>query len=198
MRNLSFILTAILCLAQASCVIDKTDDTVLISGIIKNSSGEGIQGVTVKVESTSGNIDTQSSSNGYYSFNMPSGGTAFLVFSKDGYTSQSKDARFRGGQKLEIDMTLNTLSEDAYLKVDKDYIEISNNSGKKSITVSTNVSYEVECEADWITNIKKIENIVSFSYSNNEEPAERTAVIKFKGEYEQVKAVTVKQMAGTI
>ena len=191
------IVFALLCTLCQSCLIDKTDDEVLISGIIKDSAGNGIAGVKVTLESLTSNITAETSSTGHYSLNVPSAGTAYIFFSKEGYTPQSKTIAYKGGENLAVNMSLNSLSEDAYFTVKSDDVQLRNTSGFYSILVETNISFEVECDADWL-NIKKEKTYISFDYTENKTIEKRTATITFKAEYNITKTIKVVQDAGVI
>lgn len=201
MRNIiqNLVVFTLLCALCQSCLIDKTEDPASISGVVKDSSGKGIAGVKVKLESLSVSPATETSSTGHYVLNIPSGGaTAYIAFSKEGYTPLSQAATFRAGDNLTVDITLNALSEDAFFVVEsKDDVQLKNGSGHYSILVKTNINFEVECDADWL-DIKKTNGSITFDYSENETLEKRTAIINFSAEYNFTRTIKIEQDEGPV
>lgn len=197
MRYVLIVIAALLCLAVSSCVVDKTDDAVFFSGTITDSSGKGIPDVKIHVISTYNDLDVSTSSDGYYSFSLPSGGLALLLFSKDKYTSQKEEVSFEGGGEVTINKKLNTLSEDSYLIIKDKIINLRNIRGSELVSIQTNTSYDAVCGAQWLTITRIANNGLWFDYSKNESPVERTATILFTSEYGHKDSVTIKQAAGS-
>ncbi len=107
-RKVYLILILILSLCLFNSCLVSEDGTVVFNGKVVDPSGVGISSVKVKVDCIFENKEIETDLNGNYTFQLAHGGTAFLLFSKDGYVPQSKTFAFEDGetvtytQKLEI------------------------------------------------------------------------------------------------
>lgn len=68
-----------------------------ISGTITNCSGIGIPQVAIEVDASSEKINTLTGTDGTYSITVPTGGTAVITLSKEGYTTRTKHIAFGMG-----------------------------------------------------------------------------------------------------
>jgi len=179
-----------------SCILDKSNEEVVLSGkVVDSSSGVAISDVNISVELVSDKIYTKTSSNGNYYIVIAHGGTACLVFSKEGYTSYSIEIVFKEGASKTIDVKMNTLEQDAYFLPEIKLKKVSNKQGAFSFLISTNVTFGVECKEDWVS-IQKGDNSVVVVYKDNETEFERTAIIRLIAEYGIVWDITLTQDAG--
>lgn len=191
-----FILLVILGVLS-SCILTDPDKPSSISGKVTNSSGVALADVTVQVDSTADNTAVKTAEDGTYAFDFPAGGVCKLVFGKMGYTMQSQVVAVRGGQTQTLNVVLKTLSEDAYFRVNLTEPNVSypNTGGTLSIPIVTNVMYDFQCSAEWISCIKTI-NSFSFTVSGNDTFSERNATITLKPQYGKSVTINVKQQVG--
>lgn len=198
MHKIYFLIIEIfILLSFNSCALSESSDPAIISGIITDSSGKGLPDVIIEVDALSGKIDTRTSSNGEYTINMSSGGSALVTYSKDGYTVVKKEIVSRGGAHKTINFKMNTYSEDAYF-----YAYIAENSvkdtkGRLNVTILANVNYEFECKDEWIKCTKSSSDFL-IEYDENKTSEERTATITFNAEYGISKTLKIIQEAGPV
>lgn len=198
MHKIYFLIIEIfILLSFNSCALSDSSDPAIISGIITDSSGKGLSDVIIEVDALSGKIDTKTSANGEYTINMPSGESAVVTYSKDGYTVVKKEIAFRGGAHKSVDFKMNTYSEDAYF-----YAYIADNSvkdtkGRLYVTILANVNYEFECKDEWIKCTKSSSDFI-IEYDENKTSEERTATITFNAEYGISKTLKIIQEAGPV
>ncbi|WP_165041763.1 carboxypeptidase regulatory-like domain-containing protein [Dysgonomonas sp. ZJ709] len=200
MRNaycLIIVTSVLLFLILGSCTLDDVYEPVLISGTITDSLGVKLSGVMVKIESTSDNRNVETSSDGTYSITLSQGGTSYLVFTKEGYTSLSRNLSLKGGEQRILDLKMATLAEDAYLNIGVKDTLVTNKKGEMLISAATNIHFEITCDADWVT-LEKWTSTFTIKYDENKTLEERTATIELKGEYGLVQTMKVTQMAGPV
>lgn len=198
MRKLSFVLLNLLvALVLYSCVLSEADEPTAIYGLVTDSSGSGMGNVSVQVKTETGEWAVNTSSDGKYIINMPSGGTGFIVYSKEGYTTQIKRTALVGGEHKKYDTRMNTFSEDAYFKVNVSDCYVKNNAGKLFPTIKTNVNFEIECKDDWIKCSNEGNNL-TIEYTENQEPVMRTGTIALKAQYGLSATIKVNQVAGPV
>ena len=198
MRNLNLIITEILFLFLiSSCTITDINEPVTISGKITDSSGTGISDVKILLETSSEKINTQTSSDGKYTLVIPNGGVAFATYSKEGYTSESKSMAFKGGENKVINLSMNTLKEDAYFRINISDVTVKNRKGSFSASIDTNVKYEFSCKEDWIK-CEIISNNLYIEYDENKTLEERTATITLNADFGLNHTIKITQEAGPV
>lgn len=178
-----------------SCMISDVDDPIVILGTVTDSSGKGIENVSVKVKNASGNTDIQTSSSGKYSITISSGGVLYITFEKEEYTSKTENIILKGGTERTLDVRLNSLAEDAYCIVDTDDILLSNRGGSKFVYIYSNIDFDIECDATWCTFAKSSAGF-SFDFLENETPEKRTAIISIKAAYGISHTIKIIQAEG--
>ena len=181
----------------SSCVISSYDDPCSISGKVTDTAGKGIVDVTITSKSDSLKGPIKTSLDGSYKMNFLSGGTVNLVISKSGYTRKTSDFVLLGGEKKVLDFKLNTLSEDAYFNVGIKGKTVVNNGETFSAGISTNVSFDFESKASWIT-CSKYGSELTIKCDSNETTEERNAIIILRAEYNHTDTIKIKQLAGPI
>lgn len=196
LRCIVIFIATLFCLGQQSCVIDNVDDPASVSGVISGTSGSGVSGVKITVKSDLTDIAGETASDGSFSLSMPSGGTAYLTFTKEGYTPQSKGVVFRGGDAITVNVKLTTLAEDSFFIVEKEDFLFKSTGGYGLISIRTNVAYELKCDADWIEVGGK--NSGLFTCLENKTSQARTTVIRLEAEYGHTETITVKQEAAPV
>jgi len=196
-RMRSFLVWILFSSVFTSCILDKTNEEVTLSGKVTDSSGKAISEVSVTVELISDKTTTQTSSDGIYNAVVAHGGTARINFSKEGYTSQLIKTAFNNGASQAINIQMNTLMQDAFFKTDIQAATLPNTQGSLSIIVSTNVNFEVECTEDWV-DCQIVDKSIIIKYKENETDLNRIAVIKLTAEYGLSSEITLTQMAGPV
>ena len=198
MRNLFFIFIFLSTLGiMSSCILTEPNKPSNITGKVTNSAGVGLADVTVQVDSTTDNTSVKTADDGSYQLNLPTGRVCKLVFGKTGYTIQNQVVAVRSGQIQTMNVILKTLTEDAYFRVNltDPNVTFPNYVGNLSFSIATNVLYDFECSADWISCVKST-NTFSFSVSGNDTFSERNATITLKPQYGKSYSIYVKQQAG--
>ncbi len=198
MRNLGLLITEILFLFLiSSCTITDVNEPVTISGKITDSSGKGLPDVKILLETSSEKINAQTSSDGKYTLVIPNGGVAFATFSKEGYTSETKSIAFKGGENRAINLSMNTLKEDAYFRIITSDVSVKNRRGSFSVSIDTNVKYEFSCKEDWIK-CEILSNNIYIEYDENKTLEKRTATITFNADFGLTHTIKITQEAGPI
>ena len=198
MRNLNLLITGILFLFLiSSCTITDINEPVTISGKITDSSGTGLSDVKILLETSSEKINAQTSSDGKYTLVIPNGGVAFATFSKEGYTSETKSIAFKGGEKRVINLSMNTIKEDAYFRIITNDVSVKNRGGSFSVSIDTNVKYEFSCKEDWIK-CEIISNNLYIEYDENKTLEERTATITLNADFGLTHTIKITQDAGPV
>ncbi|MBP1631490.1 MAG: CarboxypepD reg-like domain, partial [Bacteroidetes bacterium] len=198
MRNLNLLITEILFLFLiSSCTITDVNEPVTISGKITDSSGSGLSDVKILLETSSEKINAQTSSDGKYTLVIPNGGVAFATFSKEGYTSETKSIAFKGGENRAINLSMNTLKEDAYFRIITSDVSVKNRRGSFSVLIDTNVKYEFSCKEDWIK-CEILSNNIYIEYDENKTLEKRTATINFNADFGLTHTIKITQEAGPI
>lgn len=198
MRNLNLLITGILFLFLiSSCTITDINEPVTISGKITDSSGTGLSDVKILLETSSEKINTQTSSDGKYTLVIPNGGVAFATFSKEGYTSETKSIAFKGGEKRVINLSMNTIKEDAYFRIITNDVSVKNRGGSFSVSIDTNVKYEFSCKEDWIK-CEILSNNIYIEYDENKTLEKRTATITFNADFGLTHTIKITQDAGPV
>lgn len=183
MRKLSLVVfNLVIALFLYSCTLTDVDESAKITGVVTNSSGAGMDNVLLQVKTTTNDWTVYTSSDGKYTIDLPSGGTGFITFSKEGYTTQMIKTAFAGGERQTIDVKMNTLVEDAYVKTEFSNISVRNIAGKQLVRVQTNVKFEVECKDEWVK-CSSDETAVYVEYTANLTSEPRLATIKLNAEY---------------
>lgn len=183
MRKLSFVVFNLaLALILYSCTLTDVDEPTKITGIVTNSSGNGIDNVSLQFKTTTNDWTVHTSSDGKYIINLPSGGTGFITLSKEGYTTKMITTALVGGEHQKINVKMNTLVEDAYVKTEFSNIFVKNNAGKQFVKVQTNVKFEVECKDEWVRCLSD-EASVYIEYAANLTSEPRLATITLNAEY---------------
>ncbi|BEG98972.1 hypothetical protein BSYN_12370 [Bacteroides sedimenti] len=183
MRKLSFVVFNLaLALILYSCTLTDVDEPTKITGIVTNSSGNGIDNVSLQFKTTTNDWTVHTSSDGKYIINLPSGGTGFITLSKEGYTTKMITMAIVGGEHQKINVKMNTLVEDAYVKTEFSNIFVKNNAGKQFVKVQTNVKFEVECKDEWVR-CSSDEASVYIEYAANLTSEPRLATITLNAEY---------------
>jgi hypothetical protein len=191
------LLLIILTVSLTSCIISNYDQPCSISGRVTDTSGKGIADVIITPNEAPSRETTKTASDGSYKIDFTTGGTVNLAFSKVGYTGKTSDFVLLGGEKKVLDVKLNTLSEDAYFKVATKEKMILNTGESFSPGINTNVSYEYESNAPWITCVKYGSDL-SIKCDSNETLVERNAIIILRAEYNHNDTIKIKQLAGPI
>jgi len=198
MRNLNILITEILFLILiSSCTITDINEPVTISGKITDSSGTGISDVKILLETSSEKVNTQTSPDGKYTLVIPNGGVAFATFSKEGYTSETKSIAFKGGEKRVINLSMNTIKEDAYFRINISDVSVKNRRGSFSASIDTNVKYELLCKEDWIK-YEIFSNNIYIEYDENKTLEERTATITLNADFGLTHTIKITQDAGPV
>jgi len=198
MRNLNLLITEILFLFLiSSCTITDVNEPVTISGKITDSSGTGISDVKILLETSSEKINAQTSSDGKYTLVIPNGGVAFATFSKEGYTSETKSIAFKGGENKAINLSMNTLKEDAYFRINISDVSVKNRRGSFSASIDTNVKYELSCKEDWIK-CEIFSNNIYIEYDENKTLEKRTATITLNADFGFTHTIKITQDAGPV
>lgn len=198
MRNLNLLITGILFLFLiSSCTITDINEPVTISGKITDSSGTGLSDVKILLETSSEKINAQTSSDGKYTLVIPNGGVAFATFSKEGYTSETKSIAFKGGEKRVINLSMNTIKEDAYFRIITNDVSVKNRGGSFSVSIDTNVKYEFSCKEDWIK-CEILSNNIYIEYDENKTLEKRTATITFNADFGLTHTIKITQDAGPV
>ena len=198
MRNLGLLITEILFLFLiSSCTITDVNEPVTISGKITDSSGTGISDVKILLETSSEKINAQTSSDGKYTLVIPNGGVAFATFSKEGYTSETKSIAFKGGENKAINLSMNTLKEDAYFRINISDVSVKNRRGSFSASIDTNVKYELSCKEDWIK-CEIFSNNIYIEYDENKTLEKRTATITLNADFGFTHTIKITQDAGPV
>jgi hypothetical protein len=187
----------ILIATLTSCVISSYNEPCSLSGKVSDSTGKGIVNVIIHSKSSSSEDSIKTSSDGNYKINFSGGGVINLVFSKTGYTGKSESLVLLGGEKKVLNENLNTLSEDAYFNVGLRDKTVLNTGEIFSVGIHTNVLYEYESLAPWITCIKSGSEL-SIKCDSNETLEERSAIVILKAEYNHNDTIKIKQLAGPI
>jgi len=198
MRNLNILITEILFLILiSSCTITDINEPVTISGKITDSSGTGISDVKILLETSSEKVNTQTSPDGKYTLVIPNGGVAFATYSKEGYTSESKSMAFKGGENKVLNLSMNTLKEDAYFRINISDVSVKNRRGSFSASIDTNVKYELLCKEDWIK-YEIFSNNIYIEYDENKTLEERTATITLNADFGLTHTIKITQDAGPV
>jgi len=199
MNNYSFLKSTliILIVSFTSCVISNYDDPCSISGKVTDSAGKGISNVIISSTSGTSKDSITSSLDGKFTLNVLKGGPINLFFSKAGYTGKSSNLVILGGEKKVLDIKLNTLTEDAYFNVELNKKIVLNTGEIFSVYISTNLSYDYESKAPWITCTKSSLGF-TIKCDSNEINEERNACIILRAEYNHTDTITIKQYAGPI
>jgi hypothetical protein len=196
MRHIYLIIIEfILLFSFNSCTITEADDPVIVSGTITDSYGAGLGDVTVQLETTLGTDEVITNSNGKYIFNLPSGGTGSIIFSKDRFTTQKKTIAFAGGSNKVINLQMKTLVEDSYFDINAKDLSFSKIGGEVFATVHTNMDYEIEYKSDWIICSKHASSII-IKYDTNYTSEERKATVLITTQYGKTITINVTQEAG--
>lgn len=181
----------------SSCVISSYDEPCSLTGKVTDSAGKGISAVIITLNAASLKDTIKTSSVGSYEINFLKAGTIDLDFSKTGYTGKSSNLVLLGGEKKVLDIKLNALSEDAYFKVGLKEKTVLNTGETFSAGISTNVSYEYESSATWIS-CTKFGSELSIKCDSNETSEERNTIIILRAEYNHNDTLKIKQLAGPI
>ncbi len=178
-----------------SCTITDADNPVTVSGTITDSYNAGLGDVTVQLETTSGTEKVITDSNGKYIFNLPSGGTGNITFSKDKFTTQKKTIAFSGGSNKVINLQMKTLVEDSYFDINAENLSLSKIRGEVFATIHTNVDYEIEYKSDWIICSKSASSII-IKYDTNYTSEERKTTVLITTQYGKTITINITQEAG--
>ena len=93
-----------------SCILDKSNEEVTLSGIITDySSGVAIPDVAITIELVSQTITIKSSSDGSFRAIISHGGVAIIKFSKEGYEVQLAKTVFKDGESNSIEIRMQKL-----------------------------------------------------------------------------------------
>lgn len=196
MQNIYNLIVGIfLCISLNGCVLTSSEDAVEIKGTIRDSSGIGIKNVKIYIYSNSYTDSIYSSDGGAFKILIPQGGISKIVFQKEGFTSQQQIVQLKGGDKTEVDITLNSLQEDAFLNIGQQEFNVANNGKLVSAQISTNVLYQLRSEVDWIVCEQASKRII-ITVEDNETLAERVGKVFVTAEYGIKDTIIIVQSAG--
>ncbi len=196
MRYLYLLLFEILItLSFCSCVITDADNPVAILGTITDSYGKGLPEVTVQLETTTGTEEVLTNSDGKYIFNLPSGGTGTISFTKDKFTPQKKTIAFTGGVNKTINLEMKTLVEDSYFNIDSENLSLPKLEGEVFATIHTNTDYKIEYKSDWFT-CTNTSSYITIKFGTNYTSEKRIANIQITNQYGKTITIKITQEAG--
>ncbi len=189
-----FILLVVI--ASLSSCTELTDDTVIVSGKITNTSGAGLPDADILLSFGTTNYTEKTDPNGNFRISLGQGGTGFLSISKEGYSSSSQYFTLMDGDHKKINQPLKTISESSYLIIDINKVSVRNIAGTINTLIKTNTTFEVENTTDWIEYTIKYGNELIINYKENDDPTERTGTIKIKGKYGLYHEIVITQDPG--
>ena len=196
MQNIyNLIVGIVICISLNGCILTSSEDAVEIKGTIKGSSGIGIKDVRIYIYSNSYTDSIYSSDGGAFKILIPQGGVSKLIFKKEGFTSQQQIVQLKGGEKTEVDITLNSLQEDAFFEIGQQKFNVANNGKLVSAQISTNVLYELRSDVDWIVCEQASKNII-ITVEDNETLTERVGKVLVTAEYGIKDTIIIIQSAG--
>ncbi len=190
-----FIIEALILASFNSCILNETAEPVTISGTITNSSGIGIPQVAIEIDASSEKISTITGTDGTYSITVPTGGTAIITLSKEGYTTRTKHIAFGMGDHKIFNLKMNTLIQDSYFKVDMTEASVKKMKGEVYASITTNIDFDFDCKEDWIK-CTKYKNGITIIYDTNYSFEERSATVTLTSEYENIQTIKITQEAG--
>lgn len=185
------------CLLFLSCTISDIYDPCSITGKITDTSGKVLPDVTIHFTSEYGEKDVTTSSDGTYKISISGGSPVTITFSKEQYRPETTKLVVKGGERKTLDIKLLTLAEDAYLNLKQKVISVSHVGGTFSAGIATNVTYQYQCDATWIT-CNKVGQELYVKCDTNQVAEERSAIIILKAEYNLTDTIKIKQLAGPV
>lgn len=177
----------------SSCMFNSPYEDIHYDGNLINSSGEGIDQVTIYVKAIEFADTLHSDVDGYFHMVLPRGGNYMMVFQREGYANLTKSMAFKGGDQLTEQVMLQTIGEEAYLHGEKRIYEISHQAGTLLVFVNSNVSYTWSTSAEWL--VPKLHNAgVELTYPGWNEEYSRIAYLYLTGEYDLKDTVQIIQL----
>ncbi|MDD2797441.1 MAG: carboxypeptidase regulatory-like domain-containing protein [Bacteroidales bacterium] len=186
-----------LTLSFTSCIISSYNDSCSISGKITDSNGKGISDVKIITKSISTNDSVKSQIDGSYNVSIANGGVVDVFISKSEFTSKKFNITLLGGENKTLNTQLNTLSEDSYFELGFKEKTVFNIGEIFAAEINTNVTYEFESKASWITCTKDGTQLL-IKCDSNETSEIRHGIVILRANYNHIDTIKISQLAGPI
>ncbi|MBC8593198.1 hypothetical protein H8744_08020 [Oscillospiraceae bacterium N12] len=181
------------------CSLEEASFTCEIKGTVYKTDGLPLEGAKLELRLADSKLETQTESDGSFIFKNVEPGLGVLISKKEEYISQKTNLFLKGKHTEHYDITLYSIAEQSFLKLNEGERIIENQDTIINISVESNVDYYLSANTDWITipsNSFSGSNIVTLKIKENDTYLERTAEIIFKGEYDVNSKFIVTQKAG--
>lgn len=180
-----------------SCILNDFNESCSLTIQLVDTSGESIDNAKITYSTDYESSETTTNSKGVATINLDRSGICTVICSKDGFTAQTAHIIVLSKENRKTELILTALNEDAYLSVPSKEVTYRNTGGEFAYDITTNINYELECEASWLT-CTKTDNGISVKCDSNQLLSPRTTTIYVRGAYNVNDSIKVTQLAGPV
>ncbi len=197
MNNFLKISVIIIIGALSSCALNDFNEPCSITITIVDTANKGINDVAIEYTTETEKAEVKTDVDGKVKIKLAKSGICSITYSKIGFTTQSAQYIVYSNENKTVEIKLKSLLEDAFLKTSEKEVTFQNTGVDKYVGVNTNVNFEIESTANWLSYTKS-QNGITLKCDSNQTELERFATVIIRGNYNQKDSIKIRQLAGPV